>query len=602
MSYAGAKVKYGLSWNTANDLNIELAMIRWWGYREVQGKKHGMGLTYHVIEAQKLLWPDKQWHRWNRDLIIPELCKGGICAIFGPGSSGKSHEISDFVLTLYFAFPRGFTCLMSTTTSDMLDYRIFGQAKLRFKEAKARHPWLHGTVVSSKHAIVTDTGEAEDRDFRDGIKGVACIQGGTYKGLGNYIGIKNSIMCLAADEVSLMGDGFLKACANLKLNPRFFGFFAGNLSDLDNPLAEAAEPALGWDSIKDTEESRVYKTKFSNGRAIQLIGTDSPNFDFPKGREPFPNIIGRDKIAEAVEDYGLDTPLYNMFAKGKIPRDTTENRIITELVCTKQEAYEPVTWGEGTLTKLYCADISYTIEHGDRTVGIPLHFGRDIAGNWVIALIEAPLTYSMEKGEGTPEEQIATLMQAECERFGIPPERVFYDGTGRSSFTSAVMRGWSTKVNAVEFGGPATNRPNFLGRKYKDSNEKKGAKKGDLMPCNEVFGKLVSEFWFAWRAAVDAGQVRGLSKEIVKDGHRRLWFLSPNNRTDVEPKKDMKKRTGRSPDLADAFCVGLEGARRLGFPLGKLESKAETPTARWQIEAAQKWEKMAMGKELEAAA
>lgn len=597
-------MKYGVQWNTTNDLNIEFGMIRGWGYKDYLGKKVGFGLAYHIIEAQKLLWPDKDWHKWNKDLLIPALAQKGTTAIFGPASSGKTHEISDFCLTLYFAFVRGFTCICSTTTTDMLDFRIFGQMKVRWKEAKERHEWLPGHVVGSKHMIVTDTGKAEDRDFRDGIKGVACVQGGVWKGLGNYVGIKNTVVALASDECALMEHGFLKAAANLKSNRNFFGIYTGNLSDLDNPLAEAAEPEFGWDSLPDTEKSRTYKTKYLNGRAVQLVGTDSPNFDFPPGREHYPQLIGREKIAELAHDHGVDTPLFNMYAKGKIPRDTMENRVITELLCKKFNAFEPVTWGAGPITKLYAADISYTISHGDRTVGMPLQFGKDINGEWKIAPIERPLTYSMvdEKDAGTPEQQIAVKMKAECERLGIPPERVFFDGTGRSSFTSAIMRLWSTLVNAIEFGGPATNRPNFIGRKYKDKNEKKGAKVGDLLPCNEVFGKLVTEFWFALRYAVEADQVREMSPDIIKEGQRRLWYLSERNKMDVEPKDEMKERTGRSPDLADCAVAGLEGARRLGFPLGRLEEKEPGRNARngaWLLDIKQKLNKMHESKELE---
>lgn len=595
------KLKYGLPWKTQDDAAIELEMIRGWGYKKVNGKIYGNGLASHVIAFQKLAWPDKDWHRWNEGLIIPELCRGGMLALYGPGSAGKSHEPSDFALTMFWAFPRGFTCICSTTTNDMLDFRIFGQMKLRFREAKENIPWLPGHVVGSKHMIVSDGRDVEERDFRDGIKGVACIQGGVWKGLGNYVGIKNTIMMQIADECHLMGEGFLRAAANLKLNPKFFGVYIGNLNALDTPLGEAAEPELGWDSIGDTEKSRCYKTKYLNGRAIQLIGTDSPNFDYPPGQEPFKRLIGREKIKEAEHDYGKDTPLFNMFAKGKIPRDTMENRVVTELICEKFDAFEPVIWGSDPTVKIYCADISYTIEHGDRTCGMPLEFGKDVTGEWKIAPMDKPLIYSLspQKDAGTPEEQIAMQMKDQCSRYGIEPSHVFYDGTGRSSFTSAIMRKWSTLVNAVEFGGPATTRPNFMGRKYKDNNERKGTKKGELMPCNEVFGKLVTEFWFASRYAIEASQIRGLHREIVKDGHRRIWILGKNNKMDVEPKKEMKERTGRSPDLYDMFVVGIEGARRLGFPLGKLApEKKNARGGRWLREANQTFAEMMREKEL----
>jgi hypothetical protein len=39
---------------------------------------------------------------------------------------------------------------------------------------------------------------------------------------------------------------------------------------------------------------------------------------------------------------------------------------------------------------------------------------------------------------------------------------------------------------------------------------------------------------------------------------------------DVETKDEMRERIGFSPDLADAVCVGVEGARQLGFKIDRL--------------------------------
>ena len=188
------------------------------------------------------------------------------------------------------------------------------------------------------------------------------------------------------------------------------------------------------------------------------------------------------------------------------------------------------------------------------------------------APLERPLVYTPnDRSVGSVEEQIASQMMAECKRLSIPPEHVFFDGSGRSSFTAAIMRLWSTLVVPVEFGGPATNRPNFIGRRYhEDRNSQQ--REGDLLPCSEVFGKMVTELWFAFRYLVEADQCRNLDEETVKEAALRLWVLTKGNRMDVEPKKDMKLRLGRSPDRADCLVVGIEGARRLGFPLGQLTS------------------------------
>lgn len=267
-----------------------------------------------------------------------------------------------------------------------------------------------------------------------------------------------------------------------------------------------------------------------------------------------------------------------MFAAGKIPRGTMENRVITKAVCLKFNAFEEVVWGHEPITKLYGADLSYTIEHGDRTVGRPWAFGKDVEGKLRLAPLERPLVYTPnDRASGSIEEQIASQMMAECRRLDIPPEHVFYDGTGRSSFTAAVMRLWSTAVVPIEFGGSASGRPNFVGRRYSEDKDYR-SKKGDLLPCDEVFGKFVTELWFAFRALVEADQCRNMDEDTVKEGSMRLWKLTAGNRMDVEVKKEMKLRLGRSPDLFDCAVASLEGARRLGFPLGQLNAPGQRKT------------------------
>jgi len=354
----------------------------------------------------------------------------------------------------------------------------------------------------------------------------------------------------------------------------------GNLGDLDTPLGAAAEPEKGWDSIGDSDVSRAYNTRWCNGRALQFIGMDSPNLDYPADAEPYPKLIGRRYIDQCSADYGRDTPFFNMFAAGKIPRGTMENRVITDLTVSRHNGYEPVTWGHSEITRLYCADISYLAEQGDRTVGRPIFFGRDATGALRLTFPERPLVYNPnDRSSGSIEEQIASQMIAECKRLEIPPKNVFFDGTGRSSFTAALMRLWSTEVQPIEFGGTATKRPNFINRKYSQDMDSR-RKKGDLMPCDEVFDKMVTELWFAFTALVESGQCRGIDRETVKEGEKRLWKITAGNRICVEPKREMKLRVGRSPDLFDCVVCGLEGARRLGFPLGKLDSTSK-PKTHW---------------------
>jgi hypothetical protein len=596
-------MRYGVPWNImaakpAQEIAaiIELEMIRHGGYRIVDGKRYGLGEYEHIKAFAKIAWPWFYWHRWN-EMEVRAFCDCKRVCVWGAASSQKTSTAAMWALTKYFSRPRGTSVLVCTTTREMLDMRIWGEIKMFWKKAKERLPSLPGHITDSKQTITTDGKEVEGREFRDGVIGRPVKKGNEWVGLGDLVGIKNDVVIVIADEYHLVPDSVGRSIANLSVNPSCTFVSLGNLNDLSTPLGQEAEPKLGWDGLADSEKARIYDTRWSGGKAIQLPGCDSPNLDHPEGSEPYTKLIGRRFLKECQENYGLDTPLYNMFAGGKVPRGTMENRVITKAICLKFQAFDEVTWGAKPVKKLYCGDISYTFSHGDRSVGIPLAFGEDVEGEMRLALLESPKVMTPnDRKEGTVEEQLALQYKEECERYGIGPECFFYDGTGRSSFTAAMMRLWSTLVQPVEFGGNASERVNFMGRKWED-----GPEKGDLKKCKDVFGKFVSELWFAFRFLVEAGQCRGLTDTIIKEAAMRLYVIGKSNKMDVEPKAELKTRLGRSCDLADAFCVGIEGARRLGFPLGKLKPDKPAARSRWHLEASQKWEKLAKGKELEMA-
>lgn len=567
---SSSKIKYGLVWETADDAAIELEMIRCWGYKEYKGRRYGLGMAHHVIAFQKIVWPWKYWHRWNEGLIVPELCKPGRLAIWGPSSTGKSQEAMDFGLTMFYARPKGTTILASSTELDSLDRRIWGYCMAQHKKAKAIVDWLPGHTIESKRMLLADPKHVEERSKKDGIIGVACKKGNQWQGLSSYIGLKNEVVILLSDENQFMPSGFWDSAANLESNPITFIVALGNMNETTSSLGKAAEPELGWDSLPDSEKSRVYPTRWSGGRAIQLVGKDSPNLDYPTGKEPYRGLIGSTYIKKQERNYGIDTPLFNMFVSGKIPRNSSERRVITRSLALKFRAMEDVIWGDEEPTKLYMLDAAYSAIGGDRTPGCGLGFGKDIRGEWKIGLLERPKIYTGSPDKTLSHEDfIALTAKAECIRLDIPPEHCFYDGTGRSSLTSSFARLWSPLVVPIEFGGAATERPNFQGIKFIE-----GPDEGQLKPCNKVFGKFVTELWFAVEAAIQANQMRGLTEDIVEEGCMRIWKDIPGGKKDVEPKDETRERMGRSPDLFDMLAAGLEGARRLGFPLGRLAELA----------------------------
>lgn len=569
-------------WN----LRIELLMI------SHGGKYNGLGegLPFHVKRAMKMMWPTMEWHRWS-DLIVDEFLKSpGRTACFGPSSSGKSFVFSRAALTMFYAKPDGTTVLISSTTRDALTRRIWDYVVSSDKAAREQFDFLPGSLIESKLMLLADESDADGRSFKNGVVGIACKKGGQWQGLEEYVGTKNDVVILVADEAHFMPMGFLDSLANLESNDQCFAAIMGNLPDIHNPLGRAAEPKIGWDALPDTDKTRVYETRWRGGRAIQLIGLDSPNLDFPEGKEPYKKLIGRRYIEQCAENYGRDSDKFNMFASGKIPKACTSRTVFTRAMCYKNNATQPVKWSHEKLTRGYMMDVAYSGVGGDRTPGAPFIFGKDVTGRNRFWIGPIKLFRGSDDPKVSHPDAIAVEVRSECEAHDIPPEHFFFDGTGRSEFTSSCARLWSPSVVPLEFGGKATERESTNGEKWGPENPEK---EGQPKLCCDVFDRFVTELWFSIREALLADQIRGMTEEMIDEGSQRRWEIVRGAKYSIEPKVSerrnsenepvgMKARGLRSPDLCDMLAAGIEGARRLGFPVGKTSvSKAPSPNRGW---------------------
>lgn len=599
-SMANLPFLYGEYWTISDKLAIEMACIRLGGKWTSQhtGKPAGEGLFHHYKEMMRLIWPGNFWTRWD-DLMLQEMVEATFLGIAGPSSSGKSHRAACYALCVYWCFPRITTVLVSTITTDKLDMAIWGEIKKYFRMAKERYPGLPGVFIESKRRLTTDGKDVEGREFRAGIVGVACKKGSTWEGLGPFVGCKNEIVILVADDCNLMEPGFLDATANLAANPKFQMFGLGNPNDTTNPFGKLCEPVDGWDTFQQQVTTHAWDTRYRNGRCLRLVGTDSPNLDRKDGLVLYPSILGKRYIDEIASTYGTDSWQYLMWVLAKFPTTVLERRVITRQMCIRFGAFESVVWGSGKLTRIFALDAAYGAVGGDRCVGIEWAFGEDNRGKQTLALIGKPMLIpvAMDKRDGLdrpvpPEDQIALWVKKYCENLPepIPPDHVAFDGTGRSSLMSAFARHWNAYVVSLEFGGRATDRP---------------CPADPRLACNEVYGKFVSELWFTMRVAIEAEQIRGLTEELVAEGQSRAWKDAARSGSgksvqDVEPKEETKLRLGRSPDLFDAAVCGLELARRLGFRIGKLDRRGKH-SENQLLKLKAEWDRLLAKRELKAA-
>jgi hypothetical protein len=417
-------------------------------------------------------------------------------------------------------------------------------------------------------------------------------------------GIKQKRMRLVGDELSFMSSSWLSSIANLDKNPDFRFIGLGNPKDILDPLGKAAEPKDGWGSHMAPEKTAVWDTRFMNGRAVNLIGKDSPNFDYPEDQPTkFPYLISKEKIANTLSFFSEDSPEYYSQCIGSMKIGMMLKRVLSRDLCTQFQARDTDVVWDGTPTRVAGLDAAYG---GDRCMCGFIEFGwalvpsntavpavptppvqmigetvKTVPGKdrKVILLCHDPVIVPIRVGTGKePEEQIAEYVKEFCRNKNIPPENFFHDSTGRGSLGTALARVWSAQCNPVEFGGSPTSRPVSLDLYIWDHDKKKRR----LKRCDEHYSKFVTELWFTVRYAVEAGQVRGLPEETMEEFCMREWRKVKGDKIEVEAKEEMKERIGRSPDNADCLSVMFEGARRRGFNISRLaNAEAEKQSMQW---------------------
>ncbi len=569
---------YGLPWPPeTTQLEKEMWFIKNGGsVLSNDDKPYGKGLIYHYEQMRRCLWPELDDHRWHR-LCRDEILKGKIIVLAGCASSGKTHSPAWIRLCEWMVFPEETCVLISSTDIRGLRQRIWAEITMLWQKAKDAFPdSIPGYLLDSKIAITTDKLEDGDfeerrvRDMRKGVFGVPCVQGGKFVGISKFVGIKQKRMRLIADELSMMQLSILSSISNLNHNEDFRACLCGNFNDPMDPLGKAAEPKDGYASHLEPTKSEVWDTKFMNGRCVNLIGTDSPNFDYPD-TEPsrFKYLPSKEKMAEVLSGFPKDSLEYMSQCVGSMKQGVLERRVLTPDLCRKYGAMNDVTWAGTARTSICALDAAYG---GDRCVCGHIEFGQDIDGK-VIVSFHPPVIVPVLIGEqyGLPEEQIAMFVKDYCVKYGISADNFFHDSTGRGTLGTFMARIWSAQTNPVEFGGSPSTRPVSLDiYVYDDVSRVRRLKR-----CDEHYSKFVTELWWSLRYAIESSQVRNLPDEVVEEGSMRMWDKVRGDKYEIETKKDMKERVGRSPDFADWASIAIEGARRRGFQISKLANDSE---------------------------
>jgi len=275
------------------------------------------------------------------------------------------------------------------------------------------------------------------------------------------------------------------------------------------------------------------------------------SYDVPnviQDKEIIPGLATRKRIGElAVEYGGEDSPQYKARVLGEFP-DLTADMLI------------PLSWIESALKRDYpaeidpltkCMGVDVAREGGDRIVFM-IRDGR------ATRHIE---TYTHQSTMTTAGQVIRLATD-----HGIPPQRVFLDDAGVGGGVTDRLRELGFALTAVNFGCKANAPHRFANLRA------------------ECYWKLRE--WLDPKQAGHAGAIPAEHSALAHEcGMPKMDFAS-HGQIKLEPKDNIKKRLGRSPDLADALAMTFASGKAFSvYRPGELSDEIAHPKRGQEVDS-----------------
>lgn len=467
------------------------------------------------------------WNEWSL-AIMEAFCEGKwSTTIWSGNASYKTTCCAMYGLCAFYASPVDTVIVLTTTTLPGLKKRIWKDT-LRFH--RLSHSGI-GHVNASDFAIRFQKGSDES-----GLFGIATGQddGDIQKAVDKIIGFHAKHTMAVVDEAQATNQAIVKGCLSLEAGAQTFQLLMpGNPDSELDTLGQMSEPIGGYDTI--TPEDERWDTK--QGICIRFDCYECPRVK--EGEEFYPGMLTQRDIDSAIRQYGEDSPEFWRTRRGFIAPQGVTKTVLSPAIIKKFNAKDRAIWVSGYTMG---AGLDPAFEGGDRCM---LRFGK--CGEMTDGKVGIELCERVQiKTSATSQEplhyQIARQVKELCEHHDPPvaPEHFSLDSTAEGGgLASILQREWSPAITCVEFGGRASDRP------VSEHNQ---------TPCHQHYLYRVTELWFGVKTLVQNGQIRGLDNDTALEFCQRIYSMR-GNLIMLESKVDMKKRTKKSPDDADAVCT-----------------------------------------------
>jgi hypothetical protein len=268
----------------------------------------------------------------------------------------------------------------------------------------------------------------------------------------------------------------------------------------------------------------------------------------------YPFMASYETIEKARVDLGENSlPFLRMF-RGMWPPQGAADGIFNAADLLKNVLKPNEVEWDKDVEPVPCAglDISYT-SGGDRNILIRGLFGRTKDGAYVLQIVQVhTLDQNSVRRDHNHSAYICEQVRRIVEEHEISPRNLGYDATGGGGlFGDMLVQFIDRQILPVNFGGKASER-----RVSASIRE----------PAHTRYSNRMSELWMAGVEFLRGRQLACLPPTLMAELSQRTYTTGARGIITVEPKAEVKKKLGRSPDESDAFVILLEVCReRLKF-------------------------------------
>ena len=528
--------------------------------------------VYHFKEFMKALFcqgdnPPLVWTPWTERRVDSVFLSydqtravdTNFVVWWGPSAVGKTTDAAAIILAYFFLRPKDTTALVCSTISDQLDKGIWGEC-MRLYGSLGSFPFV---VKPSSHSItIKADSETNIKDAQAGIFGVAVQKGSYEETKAALSGRHRPFVIRFADEMQGQKEVVVESFENAKggtTEAYFIG--AGNPDSWMSVLGKYSIPKDGNVNAVSMDMDR-WQTK--DGHVEFFNGLKSPAIAEPK---KYHMLLNQSQIDDTRRTKGENHPLFWQQRIGFVPPEGMLSVIMSEAFVMQYHMTAKPQW-RGFYRTFAALDPAFSAS-GDDPVLTPFSVGWLLHGAFGIAFHD-PIVLNIKAGrDKSSTHNLALDVKTNCEALGLKPRDLAVDTTGmQSMFVDTLEDLWGKGIHRVSFSSAISDLPDDV---------------EEVIAAKKIYYRRVDQLWGCVAALGRRNQIRGLSEIAAKQFAARL--LIKQTPLQLETKKEMKSRTGYSPDHADSVAVAVDYVREV---LGVIAGGTDPADTRKRAEEAQR--------------